>query len=139
MKLSLIASLTLAIFAELAVAKKPKIKDCQPGYFFCGHALNRMSTLPSKTESNHRLCIFSANNQSEGKGYFQPEMEAACQSANTTCEGDSVENHLFICYKAKKDPDDPDEKEKHFTWLEKCPGPCLARPMGEVHYCPKKW
>jgi hypothetical protein len=33
MKLSLIASLTLAIFAELAVAKKPKIKDCQPGYF----------------------------------------------------------------------------------------------------------
>jgi predicted ATPase len=49
MKLSLVASLTLAMLAELAAAKRCVIRT-----EYCGHTLNKISTLPSK-QSNYRV------------------------------------------------------------------------------------
>jgi hypothetical protein len=76
-----------------------------------------------------------ANIKAKGKGAFRKELEAECRNAGRPCEGDKVEDQLFLCGERESE----DGPIKHLIWLKACLGPCLYVGRPKDDYCPGKW
>jgi hypothetical protein len=86
MKIS-VASLMLAVLAEVAVAR-----NCKAGLDYCGTTLLAIGTIPWQTiESIERI-------DWQNPGDYQSEMEAACTDISPDyCEGDKAKDILYSC------------------------------------------